>query len=393
LPDPSEQFRVELRLYGFGFAKLNIGNPFLQSLQFETFDLRAGLAQVVDLAPMSVQVNDTGYRSHYQLALLGQAKAGAKIEALMNLLQITFVKVELELELPLAESPKGSFTISPDTVQAGNNSQLGDMATFTVTLDSVTYLGAYVVEGIDIYWLKDGELANGRPGCTSMTASANQTTFSCQADFLEEHEGEQTFYAFVRASLFGVSLPVPLEVSTDAKATVGVGEVGCPETSLVTAQSDQCPAPTLSYTFDNDLEGWLTGTGAQALDSARWHGDIGNPPGSVELDGSDFGNPDGEANAWLYKTLELPVGATLLRFETRANAEAGTDGALRVRLVDGGGASHTLLDWEVLAGETWVPRSADIAAFAGQIVILYFEQGDNDIGIGEYRYIDNIAIE
>ena len=40
----------------------------------------------------------------------------------------------------------------------------------------------------------------------------------------------------------------------------------------------------------------------------------------------------------------------------------------------------------------WESREADIAAFAGQTVTLYFEQGDNDVGIHEQRYIDNIQL-
>ncbi len=68
------------------------------------------------------------------------------------------------------------------------------------------------------------------------------------------------------------------------------------------------------------------------------------------------------------------------------------DGALRVRLVDDDGASHILLPWEVLAGDSWRQRTADIAAFAGQTVTLFFEQGDNDVGNGEHRYVDNVIL-
>ncbi len=40
----------------------------------------------------------------------------------------------------------------------------------------------------------------------------------------------------------------------------------------------------------------------------------------------------------------------------------------------------------------FVHRSADISAFAGQSVTLFFEQGDNGPGSNEQRYIDNISI-
>ncbi len=59
---------------------------------------------------------------------------------------------------------------------------------------------------------------------------------------------------------------------------------------------------------------------------------------------------------------------------------------------DGSGGSHLLLDWEVLAGETWQSRAVSLAAFEGQTVTLYFEQGDNQEGFGEHRYVDNVRI-
>lgn len=157
-------------------------------------------------------------------------------------------------------------------------------------------------------------------------------------------------------------------------------------TGGITAVTDE--SEILQYTFDDGLEGWNTGYGDGDYDSAEWHSDIGNPPGSVELDGSDLGNSDGEPNAWMYRTITLPDHFNLLYFETRA----AEDGALRVRLVDGNGTSHVLLDWEVLAGDDWRERTVNIGAFAGQTVTLYFEQGDNDVGIGEHRYVDNVFL-
>lgn len=144
----------------------------------------------------------------------------------------------------------------------------------------------------------------------------------------------------------------------------------------------------LQFTFDEGLEGWTTGHMGGEYDSAEWSDDHGNPPGSVRLDGSDLGNPDGQPNSWMTNTVTIPASFDLLAFETRAEI----DGALRVRLVDAGGASHTLLDWEVLAGEEWRERTADIGPYAGQTVTLIFEQGDNDAGIAEHRYVDNVIL-
>lgn len=58
----------------------------------------------------------------------------------------------------------------------------------------------------------------------------------------------------------------------------------------------------------------------------------------------------------------------------------------------GGGAAHTLLDWEVLEGESWREQTPDIGPYAGQTVTFIFEQGDNDVGVGEHRYVDNVTL-
>lgn len=159
--------------------------------------------------------------------------------------------------------------------------------------------------------------------------------------------------------------------------------------SVALAQMESNDEPEiLRFTFDEGLQGWTVGHVGGEYDSAEWSDDEGNPPGSVRLDGSDLGAPDGQPNAWMTKTVTLPATFDLLYFETRAEV----DGALRVRLVDAAGDSHTLLDWEVLAGEAWRERTADIGPYAGQTVTLTFEQGDNDVGVGEHRYVDNITL-
>ena len=149
----------------------------------------------------------------------------------------------------------------------------------------------------------------------------------------------------------------------------------------------------ITFTFDDDLQGWSPGTSGKELDSVE-HVDANG--GAVKLDGSDFGEPDGEPNSWIFRTIDLPLTVSTLRFETSADNNAETDAELRVRLVDEIGESHTLLNWQVLTGQEgslrFVERQVDIAEFAGQAVTIYFEQGDNDVGIGELVYVDAITI-
>jgi hypothetical protein len=78
------------------------------------------------------------------------------------------------------------------------------------------------VDGIEIMWMKDGQLQPGRPGCTTIAAVPGQTTFTCETDFLTEHSGVQTFHAFMKAKLFGIPLPGLIEISKSGKAQVGV---------------------------------------------------------------------------------------------------------------------------------------------------------------------------
>jgi hypothetical protein len=66
-------------------------------------------------------------------------------------------------------------------------------------------------------------LQPGRPGCTSLApAASGQTVFTCQTDFLEADEGPQQFVAFVKAKLFGIPVPLLLEIAANAVATVDV---------------------------------------------------------------------------------------------------------------------------------------------------------------------------
>jgi probable HAF family extracellular repeat protein len=142
----------------------------------------------------------------------------------MDQLSIEFVEIKLETDLiPPIASPSGTFAITPSMVRPGNDKEVGEMAEFKTTMDKSTFLGAQAIERVEYFWLKDGQLEPGRPLCSGHEAVFGQTAFTCETDFLEDHEGEQTFYAFYRPRLFGVPLPVMFELNNDARATVVVG--------------------------------------------------------------------------------------------------------------------------------------------------------------------------
>lgn len=227
-PDIDEQFRVEAEFSAYAFADVAVGARLFKRLRVQALRFTASAKQKLDLSTAYAQVSDVGYSSSFDLSLVVQAKIGSDIEKVMKLLKLKVNALSIDLlNVPLAKSPRGSLTISPASVRPGSGGEPGQQATFRVQLDPVTYLGIDSVDKVEIFWKKDGELSEftlegGRPGCAEIPATSGQTTFECQADFLPEHEGVLTFYAFVHARLFGVTLPVPLEVANDGKDTVRV---------------------------------------------------------------------------------------------------------------------------------------------------------------------------
>ncbi|HEU4828152.1 MAG TPA: hypothetical protein VFT04_03050 [Gemmatimonadales bacterium] len=233
IPSFADDLRFALTGSAFGFAKLTIGNPTVRELRFETVKLKAGIEQSFDLAGRTAQANDPAYASTYTLKPVLEFKTSSKLDAVANLLEITLAELSFAPNLPvISESPRGSFTISPGSVAAGEGSALGETATFTVTLDPVDYFGAYAVETVDIFRRVGpaGTLEPGRPGCTRVEAVQDQAEFTCQADFLAEHAGSQEFFAFANTRIYGIPVPVPLEVAADGKAAV-----------VVTTAPEVCP--------------------------------------------------------------------------------------------------------------------------------------------------------
>jgi hypothetical protein len=228
LPATFNDLRTELAVNLFGYAELQLGNPFVNELQFKTVEIKAGLQQKAQLASELGQATDPGYASSFSLAPTLEAKTTSDVSALAGLLNIQLAELSFAPSLPsLATSPAGTFTITPASVQAGSATEVGEPATFTVTLNPVTYLGLDAVESVEIRRLVDDGtgtlvLELGRPGCTSLVAVSGQTVFTCQTDFLEADEGPQQFVAFVKAKLFGISVPLLLEVAENAVATVDV---------------------------------------------------------------------------------------------------------------------------------------------------------------------------
>lgn len=242
LPDLEDQFKLELGGYGFVFAKPSIGSAFSSATQWEFLAASAGLEQTFDVATAKRQAQDTAYASGFRLIGKVDVGPGADLTKAMDKLK-DWLGQELTPDLTLVErrdtlarSPGGSFTIAPERVAPGDTTALGELAKFRVELDPVTYLGLESVEKVEFRWRKETEgstdftLENARPTCQEVQGGSGKTIFECETDFLEEHTGTQTFHAFVHAKLFGITLPIPLEVAAHAQAsaTVGLDQCGTP---------------------------------------------------------------------------------------------------------------------------------------------------------------------
>ncbi|MFW6079188.1 MAG: hypothetical protein ACODAE_06185, partial [Gemmatimonadota bacterium] len=288
-PDPTEQFRVKLGAYGYVFANLSVGSPISEKLQFDAFGTTAGVEQIVDLATAEKQAEDTAYASGYWLVASVEGEPGSDLTKAAERINEFFDtdldvdRLAFELADTLARSPTGTFEISPETVAPGDSTETGEMATFTATLDPVDYLGADVVDRVEFLWWQEEEdeeggggdnggsggtgeytLEPGRPACTDVEGGGGKTEFECETDFLEEHEGTQTFYAFTRAELSGVPLPVPLEIAPHAPDSVEVG--GC-------AWLEDFHGSQIQIVHDTASGG--SGGGSSTSIDAREHGDIG----------------------------------------------------------------------------------------------------------------------
>lgn len=233
LPNLDTASRFELSASAFVYGELKLGSPLSENWQFKAAEVRGGLEQSMELASREVQAADPEYASRYALRPLLEAKAESTLTTLGNVLSINLSELHFTPTLPeLARSPRGTLTIAPASVAPGSETALGERATFSVALTDVNYLGAYAVEGVEIRWRKQNgaevSLEPGRPGCTDLEAAQDQVTFACETDFLEEHAGEQAFHAFLRTRIWGVPVPVALEVAPNGAATLVVSDTDAP---------------------------------------------------------------------------------------------------------------------------------------------------------------------
>ena len=210
-------FRIEPSLSTYAFIKASIGNPFLQSLRFDAFKVKAGMALKGNFAPQIIQLADPSYQSDYKLVSELKAGVDTGFTGLAGLLGLNaFAETLLEVSLDVANSPTG--TVSADKAQY----DLNEAMNFKVKLDpaKINFLGLYNVQRV--------VLVRGFAEVASITASAGQNEF----DF------NMPAPTNVRASEYTVFLVTAL-LNTDLLA-LEVGQAGSPGICVPQTGQDYC---------------------------------------------------------------------------------------------------------------------------------------------------------
>lgn len=263
--------REELSLSLFGWAELAIGNRFFEALQFEAFKAKAGLKQSLSLAPPLNQVSDAAYASGFKLSFDVEIGTGESIAAIAGLLNVPLLELKSEFSQPLAESPKiQSFTISPASVRASSSSSEGDPAHFIISVDPVTYVAFNSLDSIEFFRKKAGTgggfVLEKLPAPCGQIATPNaQSAFTCEMTLPETWIGDQTVYAFGKTRMFGIPLPVLMELGPDAKAVLTVeGPSGAsvlitPEGAVVAPGQSQQFSATVTGITNQDVVWSATG--------------------------------------------------------------------------------------------------------------------------------------
>lgn len=115
--------RFDPSMEGFLFAALDIGNTYIQSLQIESYTVKAGVTLGGSFAPKVLQIANEEYRSSYNLALGVSGKAGSKLTEFLENFGIELEVLSFSKSTTLAESPTGTFTIDRTAYAAGDTVQ------------------------------------------------------------------------------------------------------------------------------------------------------------------------------------------------------------------------------------------------------------------------------
>jgi hypothetical protein len=302
IPNFTTDGRNELSGKAFAWTGLSVGNPFVEELQFDVFDAQAGLKQEFKLATPIAQAADASYASDFGLSLDFEAATGEDLNKLGELVGINLSAAKVESSTPLSKSPKASaFTISPSTVRAPTASDPGQKAKFILVIDPVTYAGSYSVDSIELFRKKSSGpgafVLEAVPGiCGRIAPTSGQSIFECESVLPASWIGAQAIIPFAKARLFGVTLPVLLELGEDVKASVTVDTAAMtitPSTASLAGGATQQFDATVTG-LSNTSVSW-TATGGTITSNGFYT--AGSTPGTYQVTATSSAQPSLTATA------------------------------------------------------------------------------------------------
>lgn len=239
--------RVEPSLLASATVSASLGNPFLKSLRFSSFEAKAGPRLLGSFAPQITQITDTTYKSNYKFAAEFKAGLGTGIQNLLSLVGIVkLTGLEFIAITDLAKSPAGTLTADKSGFVTGEAVQ------FQLALDRTTtdFLGVYNVK--EVFLVRN---SGGRREIARAVAGDGQTDFSFT--FLSPDAGNSSeFFAFVVTRLLPFN-PLSLElgnVAATSGATLVRARAGADAAATRCARGQNCE-PGAGETVASDSQG------------------------------------------------------------------------------------------------------------------------------------------
>jgi len=161
--------KFEPAFSGFGYAELELGSPFFESLQFSLVEVKAGAKLEANFASMEDQLADANYASNYGAKLAAGFDIGKHANRALELLGVPhFTDQGFEVDTSIAQSPAGAATgaITADV----ETFKASDLVNFTVKLDTHK---ANFFPGIGPYNVKKIQLVRKVGSSISVVAEQN----------------------------------------------------------------------------------------------------------------------------------------------------------------------------------------------------------------------------
>lgn len=216
-----DTLKLALNVFGYLYADLSFGNPFIEALQFQSLSVKAGVRQQLDLEQRDSQLSKPDYASSFALELVAKIGLGNKIQAFLDALDISLIPTGFEITDPLAQSAQGNLSISGPGGQG--SAKAGEAVTFAVALTPPTYVGLDSIGEVRLFRVEQNKGGLSlTPAVCSIIDPDSSGVGSCVGVFTEKDVGSHTFVAVYYPRLFGIALPIPFEIAANSSTTFTV---------------------------------------------------------------------------------------------------------------------------------------------------------------------------